>query len=104
MTYGVDQCRRCGKRMKVIEPDAMARYQESLGRKPLMTPKQFKAAGWKASPTFHQTVNPLTGICYDCKPIIMRTRKNMRLDRMLGGLLGLVLAVLLLMFIIGQTT
>ena len=74
MVYGVDQCRRCGKPIRVAD-GAWQRHEESLAKKPMMTPREWKAAGWKASPTWLQTIKIFDGVCYDCKPAVLARRK-----------------------------
>ena len=74
MVYGVDQCRRCGKPIKVAD-GAWQRHEESLTKPPRMTPKQWKAAGWKASPTWYQTIKVFDGVCFDCKPAVLAQRR-----------------------------
>jgi len=67
MTYGVDQCRVCGVAIKPTGPDAMKRYKDSLKGRPLMTEAQWRAAGFKCSPTYRQTKEPTEGCCTACK-------------------------------------
>jgi hypothetical protein len=100
VTYGVDQCRVCGKRMKIADPDAARRHQEAIHKKPTMTPKEFKAKGWKSAPTHYQRWRDLDGVCFDCKPIVVNRRKTQRLDRILLGLGCFIGAAFVAMFCI----
>ena len=67
MTYGVDECRRCGKSMPLSDADALERFERSRKYKPTMTEEQWRRAGWKACPTRFQLNHPLDGVCFDCK-------------------------------------
>ncbi len=66
MVYGVDECRRCGKPMKVTGNEAMLRYEKSLTQKPTMTEAEWRAAGWKAAPTRNQMQRVIDGLCPEC--------------------------------------
>ncbi len=72
--------------MKIADPDAARRHEASLHKKPTMTPKQFKAQGWKSAPTPYQKWRDLDGVCFDCKPIVINRRKTQRIDRIMLGL------------------
>ena len=86
MTYGIDQCRRCGKPIPQPSPDAARRYEQSLLTKPTMTEAQWRAAGWKAAPTRYQMFDVLDGLCRECK-WVFGNRKSGR-----WRVLGIVLA------------
>jgi len=70
MTYGIDECRRCGNKIRIPDAGAIIRYQESLQRKPTMTPEQWRAAGWKQAPTKHQLLHAMDGCCHQCKDVV----------------------------------
>jgi hypothetical protein len=67
MTYGVDECRVCGVAIKPSGPDALKRHNISLKGRPVMTERQWRAAGFKACPTYRQTKEPTDGCCSACK-------------------------------------
>ena len=68
MTYGVDECRVCGKPIKPNGPEPMQRYMESLRlRKPTMSVKEWRAAGFKAMPTPYQMGHRRDGCCFGCQ-------------------------------------
>ncbi len=79
MTYGVDECRICGALMTSKGPDAMQRYLDSLTlKKPTMSQKEWRAAGFKAMPTPYQMGHVQDGCCYKCRfPIAVKSvRQN----------------------------
>lgn len=66
MTYGVDQCRVCGKPIKVQSPTDMADWLEAQ-RNPPIPEKVWRARGYLAAPTRYQlTMQPAHGCCADC--------------------------------------
>lgn len=76
MTFGVDECRRCGRAMKISAPNALAQYHDSLTRKPTMSEAEWRAEGWKAAPTRHQIHHVLTGVCRECKWALRNRQSN----------------------------
>ncbi len=100
MTYGVDQCRVCGKPIRPSDSQAMDRYLNSLRHKPTMTEKEWRAAGLKAAPTRKQTLNTLDGVCFACQfPIGLRMVPLLKLYL---PLVGLLMALLLAVFFLGS--
>ena len=71
MTYGIDQCRRCGKPMEPAGPAQSARYQLSLTQKPTMSEEKWRAQGWKQAPTRFQLHHKLDGMCWQCRWVWM---------------------------------
>jgi hypothetical protein len=67
MTYGVDQCRICGKPIRPSGPESMSKYVESLQKKPTMSEKEWRAAGFKAAPTPFQMRKRRDGCCFECQ-------------------------------------
>ncbi len=67
MTYGLDQCRLCGKDMPLSDSRAIERHAKFSREKPTMTEAEWRRAGWKAAPTRYQLRKPLDGLCFDCK-------------------------------------
>lgn len=100
MTYGVDECRVCGRAMKPSGPEAMEAHLASLKARPTMTEKQWRAAGFKAAPTKRQSMVPHTGCCYDCK-MIMSYRKIGRRRWIISALVIAVLFIIAV-FLIGS--
>ncbi len=86
MTYGVDQCRRCGKAMRERrdnpKPDDL--------RPSSLTEAQWRAQGWLAKPTKTQQRFPSTGCCVDCTELVMRKRwkPGLRLALMFGAIIA----------------
>ena len=100
MTYGVDECRVCGKAMKPSGPEAMEAHLASLKRRPTMTEKQWRAAGLKAAPTKRQSMVVHIGCCYDCK-MTMAVKKVGWL-RWVYPTLIITVAFVILVFLIGS--
>ena len=102
MTYGVDECRICGAPMTSKGPDAMQRYLDSLKlKKPTMTQKEWRAAGFKAMPTPWQIGHVQDGCCYKCRfPIAV---KNVRPNRFIVPAVTFVLVVLLILMMFGAS-
>ncbi len=100
MTYGVDQCRICGKTIRPSDSQAMDRYRNSLRQKPTMTEKEWRAAGFKAAPTRKQTLNALDGVCFSCQ--MPMGLKMVPLMKLFLPLVGLLVALLLAVFFLGS--
>jgi len=73
MTYGLDQCRRCGTKIEPYNRRSMEFYLDSL-KKPTMPEKEWRAMGLLAMPTKAQILNPADGCCWDCGQILMKRR------------------------------
>lgn len=70
MTYGVDQCRRCGLAIRPRHDHGAAD-----DRRPSKIPEPvWRAAGFKAQPTVSQAHFPQIGCCADCAEILLRQR------------------------------
>jgi len=70
MTYGVDECRRCGKPMRSRRDN---REQDDL--RPSRIPEaEWRSEGWLAQPTRGQQLHPGRGCCAECKALILRRR------------------------------
>ncbi len=98
MTYGVDQCRVCGKAIKISGPHAMAQYLETQAlRRPNMTEKQWRAAGLKTAPTLLQMRRQSDGCCFECQfPTRYREVRAWRfILPMFGGAIALFLFIYL---------
>ena len=100
MTYGVDECRVCGKAMKPTGPEAMQRHLASLKGRPMMTDKQWRAAGLKASPTKRQMRSPQHGCCFECA--LMMGQKGIGQRRWIYPTLVLVVLFILTIYVIGS--
>ncbi len=70
MTYGVDECRRCGKPMRARRDNPTA----DDTRPSRMKQAQWQAEGWLAEPTRAQQQHPGIGCCSDCAALILRKR------------------------------
>ncbi len=100
MTYGVDQCRVCGRTITPTGPEAMRRYTESLKAKPTMTEKQWRAAGLKAMPTRNQMKSPHDGCCFDCR--LKMGMSAVPMNRLIFPAIGMLVVVLLILFFLGS--
>ncbi len=100
MTYGVDECRVCGKAMKPSGPKEMQRHLASLRGHPTMTEKQWRAAGLKAAPTKRQMVSLHHGCCYDCT--MTMGMRSVPQRRLIYPALIIAVIVALTMFFIGS--
>jgi hypothetical protein len=65
MTYGVDQCRVCGKPIPIKSVTAMTDFLVAQ-RKPAMPEAEWRRRGFLASPTKQQVKFPEMGCCFDC--------------------------------------
>jgi hypothetical protein len=91
MTYGLDECRRCGAKMRPRK-DGEAVDDQRPSRMP---EAQWRAAGFKIRPTVAQAQHPGLGCCTDCKAFFLRKRwkPGVRIGSTLAGtalLLGLI--------------
>jgi len=68
MTYGVDECRRCGAPMRARRDNEGVEDQ----RPSRMPEAQWRAAGFKVRPTVTQALNPGNGCCTNCRALLMR--------------------------------
>jgi hypothetical protein len=84
MTYGVDECRRCGKPMRARRDNPKADDTRPSG----MTEAQWRAEGWLARPTRAQQQHPGIGCCSDCAALILRKRwkPGLRIGMMLSAI------------------
>jgi len=82
MTYGVDECRRCGTPMRARRDNPKADDQ----RPSRMTEAQWREQGWLAQPTRAQQLHPGIGCCSDCAALILRKRwkPGLRIGLMFG--------------------
>jgi len=85
MTYGVDQCRRCGAPIRnrgMVSPDDI---------KPSNIPEaEWRAAGFKAQPTVAEAHFPHLGCCSDCTAVLMRKRWKPGLRLLMVVSIGIV--------------
>jgi len=92
MTYGLDECRRCGK------PIRQKRDVEGAGdmRPSRMPEAEWRAAGFKAQPTLAQLHHPQLGCCTDCNAILMRKRwkPGLRIAITFGLIIGLGILII----------
>jgi hypothetical protein len=87
MTYGVDECRRCGKPMRSRRDNPKA----DDTRPSRMPEAQWRAEGWLAEPTRAQQQYPGIGCCADCKALVLRKRwkPGLRIGTMFGAIVVL---------------
>ncbi len=85
MTFGVDQCRRCGKPMRVRRDNPKA----DDPRPSSLSEAQWRGAGWLARPTKAQERRPSLGCCVDCAEIIIRKnwKPGLRITLMVGAII-----------------
>jgi hypothetical protein len=97
MTYGVDQCRRCGKPIKVTDGKAHAKANpKALAAAQKRSPwpeAKWRAEGLKAPPTAWEILHPNTGCCIDCSFILVRRKWQ--------PLIRLILIIALIVFGVG---
>lgn len=73
MSYGLDQCRMCGKPILVKGPEAIIEWEQAQ-RKPPIPEAEWRKRGFLAAPTGKQLSMPWMGCCDDCGMIQMRKR------------------------------
>ncbi len=75
MTYGVDQCRVCGTKIKLHGPLDMEEWVEAQKRAK-MPEKVWRARGYLAAPTKRQMLDPSHGCCAACGYREMRRKSK----------------------------
>ena len=74
MTYGVDQCRMCGKPIAVLRATALQEWEKAQ-LNPVIPEKQWRALGMLGPPTRMQWYNNLAdGCCAPCGMKMMNRR------------------------------
>lgn len=79
MVYGVDECRRCGTRLHIIDRDAMEQYVKAQREPPTMPERQWRRLGLLAMPTRKQIKKPELGCCPECGFILIQQNKRYHL-------------------------
>ena len=95
MTYGLDQCRRCGRDIPLSDPRAIERHAKSIREKPTMTEEQWRRAGWLAAPTRYQLQKPMDGLCFDCKYVRGTARYGVKMIVTVSAIIALALALMI---------
>ena len=98
MTYGIDECRRCGRKMEPAGPVQAVRYELSLRQKPTMSEEKWRAQGWKAAPTRFQLHNKLDGMCWSCRWKWMN--QPMRRYKLLIGIFPVLAVTFVVIYIV----
>jgi hypothetical protein len=101
MTYGLDQCRVCGRDIPLSDPRAIERHAKFSREKPTMTEKQWRRAGFLAAPTRYQLQKPMDGLCFECKYVRGTKRYG---PRMIVTVFVIIAVSILLMAYIGLRT
>ena len=91
MTYGVDQCRRCGVAIRPRHDHGAADDR----RTSKMPEREWRAAGFKAQPTVSQARFPVVGCCSDCAEILLRQRWKPGLRMLILVTIMIVLMILI---------
>jgi hypothetical protein len=79
MTFGVDQCRRCGvtiprRPLSLKERNTLARV--TLNPPKLMAETEWRAAGYLAQPTALEMSIPTVGLCVACGSVVPDPRRR----------------------------
>ena len=74
MTYGVDQCRMCGKPIPVLRPTAWREWEDAQ-RRPVVPEKEWRRLGMLGPPTRLQwRSNMADGCCTPCGVKLLHRR------------------------------
>jgi hypothetical protein len=101
MTYGLDECRVCGKPIKIYGPENLARYENDRARPPVWPEAKWREAGFKACPTRWQLAHPADGCCSDCA--IRLQMKQVAPLRKAAGLAACAVAMAAFVYVVAAT-
>jgi hypothetical protein len=98
MTYGLDQCRVCGKPITPADPDSVENFEKSLHGRQTMSEREWRAAGYKAAPSRLQMRRRIDGCCFDCQ--ITQGLSIINHAKLKLPIIGLIAALVILIFVV----